>query len=139
MKIDKQKLIKIVEMVPNWLPTIICALLILWLTLAPHPIGDIELPLFPGADKIVHSIMFFGLTLCMLFDTLHSRHCRSLTLPVVSLIVFIGMAAGVGIEFLQRATDLGRSFEFVDIIADIFGAVVAGGLWILVDNTYFKL
>lgn len=139
MKIDKERLMRIVEMVPKWLPTILCSLLILWLTLAPQPIGEVELSLFPGADKLVHALMFFALTLCILFDTLHVKHCKSLSLPVVSLIVFIGMAAGVGIEFLQRVTDLGRSFEYVDMMADAFGAVVAGGIWIILDNTYFKL
>lgn len=139
MKIDKQRLKAIVEMVPKWLPTIVCSLLILWLTLAPHPVGDLDIPLFPGADKLVHALMFFGLTLCILFDTLHVKHCKSLSLPLVSLIVFIGMAAGTGIEILQASMGMGRSFEFIDIIADIFGAVVAGGLWAILDNTYFRL
>lgn len=139
MKIDKQRLKNMMETVPQWLPTIVCALLIMWLTLAPHPLGNVDVPMFEGADKIVHAIMFFGFTLCLLFDTLHVRHAVRLTLPMVSLLVFIGMLCGVGIELLQSATNLGRSFEYVDMIADSFGAIAAGGLWIILDNVYFKL
>ncbi|MDE5653654.1 MAG: VanZ family protein [Muribaculaceae bacterium] len=123
---------------PTWLPTLLCVAAILWLTLAPHPLGDQKLPMFPGADKIAHALMFFVFTLCVLLDTLHMRRCRRLQLPIVALISFIGMGMGVGIEYLQAAMHMGRSFEFMDMAADAFGAILAGAVWILIDNSWLR-
>lgn len=121
--------------VPRWLCTVVCLLAILYLTLMPDPFGDQDLPLFPGADKVVHGLMFFGLTLCMLFDEMRARGWRMLTLPVISLISIIGMGVGIGIEYLQDAMHLGRGKEFWDMVADAFGAIAAGTLWILISGT----
>lgn len=139
VKIDKERLAEVVEKVPAWLPTILCLLSIGWLTLAPHPLGDVSVPLFEGADKVVHILMFFGLTLCALFDTLHARKCRRLSLPVVALIALLCMGVGIGVEYLQAYMGDGRSFEFLDMVADAFGAILASALWIILDNVYFKV
>lgn len=130
-----ERLHKWMRSVPRWLCTVVCLLAILYLTLVPDPLGDEDLPLFPGADKLVHGLMFFGLTLCMLFDDMRSRGWRMLSLPAISLISLIGMGIGIGIEYLQEAMDLGRGKEFWDMVADAFGAIAAGTLWILVGGT----
>lgn len=139
LKIDKERLVGIVDRVPAWLPTIVCLLAIGWMTLSPKPLGDVSVPLFEGADKLAHGVMFFGLTLCVLFDTLHARGCRRLGLPAVAVIAVVCMGIGVGVEFLQAYMDDGRSFEFLDMVADAFGAILAGALWIILDNAYFKV
>lgn len=118
---------------PDWLPSIVCLAAILWLTLVPHPFGDTEVPLFPGADKIVHGLMFFGLTLCLNFDMLRFRHWHTLRLPIVALMALVSMLTGIGIEFLQPET--GRGQEFGDMMADAFGAIVAGALWVMIGGS----
>lgn len=123
---------RMLERVPHWLLSAVCLLVILWLTLVPDPLGDTELPLFPGADKVVHGLMFFGLTLCFLIDLKRSRGWKKLGLPQISFATIVGMLIGIGIEFLQP--EVGRSFEFWDMGADAFGAVFAGTLWTLVDG-----
>ena len=120
--------------VPAWIFSIICLLAILYLTLMPDPFGDQELPLSPGADKLVHELMFFGLTLCMLFDTLRSHGWKGLSLPVISLLSLVGMATGIGIEYLQEGMHLGRGLEYWDMAADAFGAIAAGALWTLMES-----
>lgn len=117
--------------VPHYVFSIICLGVILWLTLSSHPFGDTDVLLFPGFDKVAHGIMFFGLTLCMLFDTMRVRHWQELGLPAISLICILGMGIGVGVEFLQRYMELGRGFEWIDMAADSIGAVIAAALWIL--------
>ena len=117
---------------PDWLPSIVCMALIIWLTLVPHPFGDTDVPIFPGADKIVHGMMFFGLTLCMNFDMLRFRHWHTLRLPIVALLALISMLIGIGIEFLQP--EVGRGLEFWDMMADAFGAIAAGALWVLIGG-----
>lgn len=134
-KANATRLHKWMRKVPHWLCTVLCLMAILYLTLMPDPLGDEDLPLFPGADKIVHALMFFGLTLCMLFDAMRARGWRKLPLPAVSLISLVGMGVGIGIEYLQDAMGLGRGKEFLDMVADAFGAIAAGALWLLIGGS----
>lgn len=134
-KASVTKIHKWMQRVPHWLCTVLCLGVILYLTLMPDPLGDEELPLFPGADKIAHGLMFFGLTLCMLFDAMRVHGWRPLSLPAISVISLIGMGAGIGIEYLQDVMDLGRGKEFWDMAADAFGATAAGALWILIGGS----
>ncbi len=53
---------------PPWILSILTVALILWLTLAPDPLGDDSPRLFPGADKVAHAIMFGFLTVVQLLD-----------------------------------------------------------------------
>lgn len=134
-KASVTKIHKWMHRVPHWLCTVLCLGVILYLTLMPDPLGDEELPLFPGADKIAHGLMFFGLTLCMLFDAMRVHGWSPLSLPAISVISLIGMGAGIGIEYLQEVMDLGRGKEFWDMAADAFGAIAAGALWILIGGS----
>lgn len=118
---------------PKWILTIVCLGIILWLTLAPHPLGEEELPLFPGADKIVHGLMFFCLALSLFFDALRSRGWRPLGLPLLAALTIAAMLTGIAIECVQPL--FGRSFEFWDMGADAFGAVIAGGLWTIIGGS----
>ncbi|MDE6271426.1 MAG: VanZ family protein [Muribaculaceae bacterium] len=117
---------------PKWILTIVCLGVIGWLTLVPQPLGEEELPLFPGADKVAHGVMFFSLALCLFFDTLRSRGWRPLRLPLVAGLTLIAMLVGIGIECVQPS--VGRGFEFWDMVADAFGAVLAGSLWTLIGG-----
>lgn len=109
---------------------------ILWLTLSPSPLGEEEIPIFPGADKLVHGIMFFGLSAALLFDT--ARVSRGGRLSVVAVAGIAAVATGVGvlIEYLQRWMQLGRSFDVIDMWSDAAGALVAASLWILIRSHY---
>lgn len=83
-----------------------------------------DLPLFPGADKVVHALMFFGLTMTGVYDLWRfkgyvkplKRHV--LLLSVASIIV------GIVVEILQYIMSMGRSFDLPDIAADCLGAIV---------------
>lgn len=119
----------VMKNVPHWIFSVLCLIIILWLTLAPHPFGEEELPLFPGADKIAHGLMFFGLTLCMLFDYMRHSGWKHVSLLVIAIASMLGMGLGIGIEFFQRAMGEGRSYEIMDMAADSIGAIVAGGLF----------
>lgn len=128
---------RIIDKIPTGLLSGITVAIILWLTLAPHPTGDINLPLFPGADKIVHAVMFGFLALMVLLETMKHRKWEPLSLVTVGVIAFICAIFGIGIEIAQRAMGLGRSFETLDILADSAGAMLAGGVWAAVQD-WFK-
>lgn len=124
----------------DWMPRTACSLLtlalILWLTLAPHPVGDNDLPLFPGADKLVHAIMFGFLSWMFCIDVCKMRQRP----PGVCAIAVCAVSAGVIgaiIEFGQQFMGLGRSMENADLIADIAGALLAF-LIILATRKRFK-
>lgn len=46
----------------------IVVIAILWLTLAPHPLPESDVPLFEHADKVVHALMFGGLVFALIID-----------------------------------------------------------------------
>lgn len=120
--------------IPTGLLSGITVALILWLVLAPHPTGDLELPLFPGADKIVHAVIFGFLTLMVLLDTMKHRKWQMLTLPAVGIISILCALFGVGLEFVQEAMHMGRTMEVMDMLADAGGAILAGGVWAAVQE-----
>ena len=121
--------------IPTGLLSGITVAIILWLTLAPHPAGDLDLPLFPGADKVVHALMFGFLTVVVLLETMKRHKWQPVSLVEIGVISFICALFGIGIEILQHAMGLGRSFEILDILADSAGAMAAGGLWAMLQET----
>lgn len=116
---------KLLGIIPAWVASTLCLAAILWLTLAPDPTGEIPVPLFPGADKLVHAIMFGGFSLCLCFDmSKKGSGFRKLSVAQLYLAAIISGLTGIIIEFLQREMGLGRSFEAADMISDVAGAAV---------------
>lgn len=110
--------------------TILTVAAILWLTLAPKPLGDNPPELFPGADKIVHGIMFGGLTAMMILDWQRIHQWQPATWGMVTLYATAVSFFGVFIECAQNMMDQGRGFEWWDICADTLGAFVVAVVWI---------
>lgn len=114
---------KLLRAMPKWVCTSLTVALILWLTLAPHPVGDLDAPLLPGIDKAVHAVMFGWLTLMLCLD-IHKTTRHALSLKQIYWSAAASSLFGILIEYLQLLSDLGRSFEAADIVADCTGAVV---------------
>lgn len=119
----------LISKIPVWLCSLSTTAIILWLTLSPNPTGDVKLPLFEGADKVVHALMFGFLTWMFHIDLskLKGGHikCRSAWLCAT-----VALFIGVLIEWLQDFMSLGRSMEFADLLADGIGAfAVAAIIW----------
>lgn len=108
-----------------WWPTILIVLVILWLTLAPQPLPENDIELFPGADKIVHALMMGGLTAVALYDFSRSGEWR-IGKVRHHIIIWVGIAAIVFSaidEWAQGAMGLGRSSDYNDLIADTIGII----------------
>lgn len=114
---------------PAWILTIVTLAVIFWLTLAPHPVGDMDIPLFPGADKIVHALMFGFLTFVILLDLSRGGEWRKIKGWELIISAAASIALGVVIEYIQRAMNLGRSFDILDMVADAIGPLLAVILW----------
>jgi len=130
--------------IPAGVLTAVVMAAILWLTLAPHPLPENDLPLFPGADKLVHACMFGGLYFIMALDAVtwrvaHARKRRahsggpetetgiSTVLPVKMSVLFAlaAILTGGAIELAQGAMGLGRGCDLFDFLADAAGVLLA--------------
>lgn len=117
------------RIVPVWQPTAVVAVTILFLTLAPQPLGDEPPPLFEGADKVVHAMMFGALAGVIALDRLMSGRRDGAT---VLTLIFAGTALAGGIvELLQIGMGAGRSGDWADLVADTIGAALGTGLFLL--------
>lgn len=126
---------RIVSKLPGGTLPVVCACAILWLTLAPEPIGEEEIVLFPGADKLVHAIMFGGFALTLLIDLERKNGWKSLNDSTVWGAVWYSAAFGLLVECAQLLMGMGRSFEWTDFLADFAGAIVCGLLWSFFSRT----
>lgn len=106
-------------------PTVIVVALILYATLFPDPVPVDDMPLIPGLDKLIHAIMFGGLTGAVAFDYSRSHGCIRPPKSVMARIAVVSILAGGCIELLQGAMALGRGAEWADFAADSLGVLVA--------------
>jgi VanZ family protein len=84
-------------------------------------------PLFPGADKIIHTMIYAGLGfLCVWSLRITSLKTRAQIFPIAAIIAFI---YGITDEIHQLFV-AGRSCELSDLLSDATGAVL--GSWIAV-------
>lgn len=118
------------RLLPSGMLTLLVLCLLFWLTLAPHPLPENDLPVFPGADKLVHALMFGGVYFIMMFDWVGIRRARGVKTPAAGTwaalaIGVVCVALGGGIELMQEAMALGRGCEWWDFVADCAGVIVA--------------
>lgn len=114
----------------------ITLLVILWLTLAPKPLGNETPKLFPGADKVVHGLMFGFLAAVMLLDWQRIHRWQKVSWGQVTLYATFTSFIGIAIEFTQEFMGLGRGFEGADIVADIIGSFVMASAWMLFQKIW---
>ena len=120
------KLTKFLISLPPCIFSVVCILAVLYLTLVPRPLPDMDIPLFPGADKVVHAIMMMGVMLCLAFDYMRKKRNPQEKAPLVILLLFLiaTIAFGGAIELLQGLMAMGRGEDVYDFIADAAGAII---------------
>ncbi|MBD9005303.1 MAG: hypothetical protein EGQ99_01845 [Porphyromonadaceae bacterium] len=113
---------KILDKIPRFLTSAVVTAGVLYLTLAPRPFGSVRIPLFEGADKVVHFMMFFAMAFAYHFDFRRGKkpvdEARLMGWIFVSLSAFGGL-----IELAQWKMRMGRSGDWYDLLADIAGTV----------------
>lgn len=127
------KVTRFLAKVPAWLFSAVTLAAICWLTLAPHPLGEADIPLFPGADKLAHWIMFGFLTAVILFDHQRLSGWAKVRNAFCLCMIALSTAIGAGIEFLQGAMHVGRTFDLSDIIADFGGSLSFGLIYLFLQ------
>lgn len=131
-------MLRLIRNIPPYLPTALVIIAILYISLAPDPMPDeIPLLLFPGADKVIHFIMYGGLTGTFCFDYYRRGNCSKEGIALI-VAALIATAMGGAIELIQDYMGIGRHSDYLDFIANAAGAIVgilAGRFWV---KSYFK-
>lgn len=115
---------QILQYIPPYFATFIAIAAVCYLSLAPDPMpNDVHwLFNFEGADKVVHFIMYWGITMAFCFDyyrrtTHYYSERNSLIFAVITAILIGGI-----LEILQQTICIGRSGDILDFVADAVGA-----------------
>ncbi len=102
------------------------------LMLAFVPRGVISLPVFPLADKLYHFMAFLIYTpilyCCYRFDS---------PKQAFQVILTIMLAGSIVSECLQPILS-NRSFDILDIIANIIGSIMGSSIAFAIDSHYFS-
>lgn len=125
MKKVRKKLQGYLRLLPAWVFTALVTAAVLWLTLAPEPIGHGNMPPIPGLDKFAHFMMFGGLQVAVCTDLWLTHRLSLRTMLIAACLVSL---FGGGIELLQGWMPYGRGAQLSDWVADIAGAFFWGWL-----------
>jgi VanZ family protein len=106
--------------------TVVAVAVLFYLTLAPHPLPEIDTPLWEHTDKVVHALMFFGVAWAMALDLMRRNRRELQRLRPAWLLGVMIATVGLGAltEFLQGYMQLGRSTDPLDLAADTVGALM---------------
>jgi VanZ family protein len=104
---------------------VIYVLCIVALSLLP-PQDLPRIPLFTGADKVIHIMMYFIFAILFCWAVKNESNYSWLF-----LIIPVTIGWGIFMEYLQLKMHMGRSFDPNDILANSFG-VVSGVLVYLI-------
>ena len=85
-------------------------------------------PLFPQLDKLQHAGAFFVLSFWC-YALVERRAYLRVTLVMI--------AVGAGIEVAQGVMALGRSAEWLDLVADVVGVLMALGVSLVQRESWF--
>lgn len=129
-------MISILFSISQWLRitlSIVYLTIIAFLSLLP-PNDFPEIPLFPGADKIVHTCMYLGLAWLACWS-MHAEIKRIWYF----LIILFAISYGVIMEIFQFLMHLGRSFDYYDMIGNSIGALIGVLIYIFMAQQKRKI
>lgn len=129
-------MISVLFAAPQWLRVILSLIYLgIVAVLSLLPANDLpQLPLFSGADKIIHTFLYAGLTwmVCWMIyaDKKQSKYFLSAILSITW---------GVLMEFCQFYMKLGRSFDYFDIVGNSIGTLSGLLIFKTILNKYKPL
>jgi VanZ family protein len=85
-----------------------------------------KIPLFPGADKIIHFLMYLVFSLLSCWALRTEKHYYRLFLIILATIGW-----GILMEFFQLEMHAGRSFSWYDVFANSLGVFVGILIYII--------
>ena len=129
-------MISIIFSISQWLRitlSVVYLTIVAFLSLLP-PNDFPEIPLFPGADKIVHTCMYLGMAWLACWS-MHAEIKRIWYL----LIILFAISYGVIMEIFQFLMHMGRSFDYYDMIGNSVGALIGVLIYIFMAQIKKKI
>lgn len=107
-------------------PSIITLGVILYATLASHPLPETDIPMFPHMDKLIHAVMMGGLTGAVAFDIQRANRSKEMVTFRLMAKIWLGVTIfSLADEIAQGALTPTRTADPLDLVADMAGAGVA--------------
>lgn len=114
---------KLIHTIPVGVPSALIIILDAYLSLASKPVPT-TVHLFEGADKVVHFLLYLVVTLIFIYDYSKFKYPHHTKLNIELVLMAVSMLLGLIMESLQLSLTVDRSFEFLDIVANVSGAAV---------------
>lgn len=109
-----------------WPPAIVAIIIFYLCCLIPsNDIPDVGLSFFIPADKIVHFLMFFGLSSVASFNYILYKKGKIIILKLIAFAIFVPIIYGGVIEILQQKYFPPRSGDWYDFLADTLGVLAS--------------
>lgn len=110
----------------SWPPAIVAIIIFYLCCLLPSKdIPDVGFDFFIPADKIVHFLMYFGLSLVASFNYIYDKNGNIIILKLIIFAICIPVLYGGLIEIIQDNYFQGRSGDWYDFLADTLGAIAS--------------
>lgn len=118
-----KKLGLLIKIIPTWISSAIVFALIAYISLDSNPMDINRIKLFPGADKIIHFIMYFTFCTILILDYAKSKMPHHTKLNSEIAFTTFAFATGLAFEVLQGTITESRTFDVYDIMANTIGAI----------------
>lgn len=110
----------------SWPPAIVAIIIFYLCCLLPSKdIPDVGFDFFIPADKIVHFLMYFGLSLVASYNYIYDKSGNIIILKLIIFAICIPILYGGLIEIIQDNYFQGRSGDWYDFLADTLGAIAS--------------
>lgn len=109
----------------NWLILVFILITVVIFSLILLPSDSVSQNLIFSYDKIGHALAFGAWTFSLAIMLTYSFNKR----PNFLSLFISGLLFGIITELLQKLFPINRAFELLDLVADIFGIVIAGLLF----------
>ncbi len=118
-------------------------LLVLWfivvVTLSLMPADDgVEFPRIPHLDKVAHFTFYFLFTVLFFLTLKYECKCVKKIIYIYVFSFIVAFLLGILIELLQRTITTTRSGEFLDVLFNTFGIVVALSFVKIINKKVFN-
>jgi VanZ family protein len=126
---------KLIKIVFRYWESIAIAFLILYLSFAPPTTFD-KVPSFTYEDKLVHLLLYAGLTCVLIFDyRKYVKSNQSNKYLFLFTCMILPVLLGGAVEILQPMYFAPRTAEWIDWFSDIAGTLLGWGVMHLLKLT----
>lgn len=122
----------ILKAIPVGVLSALAVLLVAYFSLDADPLGDTNLMLFPGSDKVGHFLLYLGTAMVFILDYAKFKLPHHTKLNMELMYTCCAMVLGLIMEVGQLVLSNGRTYDMLDVVANCLGAATGFGymrLW----------